>query len=156
MKILFTFNGDRDPDYIDAKSKEKMDGPILSLLRDYHFDVIELFFTPDKGDSIFNTINAVTGRYPAVKVNCQPVKISDPISHQEIMSELRRCKASILKQYEAADYFIYVSPGTPQMHSSWLLLAGSGEIPAKLLQTRDPRQQKEGQKPIEEIDDAPD
>lgn len=152
MRILLTFNGDRDPDYVDSKTKEKMDGPILTLLTHNQFEVIELFFTPDKAENVTKTIAAITGKYPSIIINRRPVQISDPTNYQEIMSELRRCNAAIRKQYDSADYFIFLSPGTPQMHSSWLLLAASGEVPAKLYQMRDPRQQKEGQCPVTEID----
>lgn len=152
MKILLTFIGDRDPDYIDKETKETIVGPILTLLSHQQYDGIELFYTPDRDHYVQRTINATKFKYPAVAVNCQPIKISDPISHREILSELRRCNAAILKKYDSADYVVHVSPGTPQMHSAWLLLTGSGEIPAKLLQTRDPKKISVGQNPIEEID----
>jgi len=152
MKILLTFVGDRDPDYIDRETKEKIDGPILTLLSHHQYEVIELFYTPNRTGYVKVTIDAISKKYPSVTVNRQPIQISDLISHREILSELRRCNASIHKKYSFADYVIHVSPGTPQMHSAWLLLAGSGEISAKLLQTRDPKKIKEGQKPIEEID----
>jgi len=155
MKILLAFVGNRDPYYIDEKTNEQTDGPILSLLSLRKFEGIELFYTTDKAlyaERAEEAWKAIIKKHPSMKVQLWKSNISDPISHREIMSELRRCIAAIQRQFEGADYFIYVSPGTPQMHSAWLLLAGSDEIPAKLLQTRDPRQQKEGQKPIEEID----
>lgn len=159
MRILMTFAGNRDPDYEHSRTKKRMAGPILTLLRHMgtkqKFDVIELFFTNDGAEmkeKASGVEKTVCQMYPAMKVNFQPVDLPDPTSYRAIMSKLRQCHRVIVEKYCAADYFIYLSPGTPQMQSSWLLLVASGEISAKLLQMRDPEQQKEGQSALEEID----
>src|SRR5690606_5918906 len=45
-----------------------------------------------------------------------------------------------------------VASGTPQMHACWVLLAASGEIPAKILHIRPPRFVTKDQSVVSEVD----
>ncbi|MBA1495934.1 sigma 54-interacting transcriptional regulator, partial [Klebsiella pneumoniae] len=45
----------------------------------------------------------------------------------------------IQEEHKHAKFYISVASGTPQMHACWVLLAASGEIPAKILHVRPPR-----------------
>jgi hypothetical protein len=56
-----------------------------------------------------------------------------------ILTGLRTHIREITDSISKANYFIAVASGTPQMHACWVLLAASGEIPARLLNVRPPR-----------------
>ena len=63
----------------------------------------------------------------------------DPTDYVAILRNLRAHLQDICEAAPQAQFFIAVASGTPQMHACWVLLAASGEIPARLLHVRPPR-----------------
>jgi hypothetical protein len=52
---------------------------------------------------------------------------------------MKRVCREVCEAAPKSDYFIAVASGTPQMHACWVLLAASGEMPARILHVRPAR-----------------
>ncbi|HQH28833.1 MAG TPA: RNA repair transcriptional activator RtcR family protein, partial [Oligoflexia bacterium] len=139
MKILLTFTGYHDPFAPGLVGDEKTPGPILTLAGVIGFDAIVLFSTPNTESHTRQTQEALAARVPAAKVQVMDLPLSDPTDYGSILAALRAHFKNLSLAEPKASFFIGLSSGTPQMHVCWMLLAASGEIPARLLMTRPPR-----------------
>ncbi|MBW7876135.1 MAG: sigma 54-interacting transcriptional regulator [Candidatus Cloacimonetes bacterium] len=139
MDILLTFTGFHDPYSKGLVDQEEQPGPILSLLSIRSFDHIFLFDSPVTGEITRNAKDAINALHPECKVHILSMKLSDPTSYRDIFGGLKQHTIAIQEKYEHASFYISISSGTPQMHACWVLLAASGEIPAKILHVRPPR-----------------
>jgi len=148
--ILLTFNGKQDP-----YNRENKDGPILQFMEHKNKEIkaIYLFYTLDKKDKAEKTKQYIHDKYN-IEVHFFPVTLDDPIDYRVLLRELRKYVPQLLRDKPLPDYLILLSPGTPQMHASWFLLAASGEIPARLCQTREAKliDLNKNWGPISEID----
>ncbi|MBI3867052.1 MAG: sigma 54-interacting transcriptional regulator [Verrucomicrobia bacterium] len=152
MKVLLTFTGFHDPFSEGLISAEREAGPVLTVTSERNFDSVFLFTTPSTSDITLETQKQLAIRLPACKVEICDVPLKDPTNYLGILKHLRTHFRAINKSYREADFFICVSSGTPHMHASWLMLAASGEIPARILQTRARRFVREGESQVTEID----
>ena len=98
------------------------------------------------------TRTALLERHPRMEVGTRHLDLADPTDYGAILRALRREVSAILGTYGKAAYYIGTASGTPQMHASWVLLAASGDIPARLLQTRPRRFVTQGRPVVTEID----
>jgi DNA-binding NtrC family response regulator len=152
MDILLTFTGFHDPYYKGLVDHEEQPGPILSLLKVRSFDHVFIFDTPTTLDISKYTKETVTALYPECEVHILDMNLSDPTNYGDIFAGLKRHAHSIQEDCSPARFFISVASGTPQMHACWVLLAASGEIPAKILHVRPPRFVTKDLPPVSEID----
>ena len=136
MNILLTFTGFNDPYSLGLVGEEEVPGPILSLAAARKFDRIILFSTPNTGEHTSATQSVLEKSYPSILVETHDLILSDPTDYQGILRGLRSHLKSIIDSAPGWNFFISVASGTPQMHACWLLLAASGEIPARILQVR--------------------
>lgn len=139
MNILLTFTGFHDPFAPTLVEGEETPGPILTLAASRPFDHIFLFSTPNAKNNTAGTADALGVRNPTSRVEVINLSLPDPTNYSQIFGGLRKSFQKITSQFVNAHYFIGISSGTPQMHACWLLLAASGEIPARILMTRPPR-----------------
>lgn len=139
MKILLSFTGYHDPFAPGLVGEEETAGPILTLASAKNFDSIVLFSTPNTATHTEETVKALADRLPSTEIEVIALSLNDPTDYGEILGELRAHFAAVSRTNPQADFFIGLSSGTPQMHVCWVLLAASGEIPARLLMTRPPR-----------------
>jgi len=152
MNILLTFTGFHDPFADTSIAGEQEAGPVLTAASERQFDCVYLFTTPSVADISMRTKVELLKREPELLVEICDVPLKDPTNYLGILKQLRSHFKTISKQNPAADYFICVSSGTPHMHASWLMLAASGEIPARILQTRASRFVRPGESRVSEID----
>jgi sigma54-dependent transcription regulator len=152
MDIFLTFTGFHDPFVETAAGGEMSAGPILSVLSERNFDAIYLFGTPRLAERTQETQAVIKQRQPGVHVTILDVPLKDPTNYLGILRQLRLHFKRIHRQHPEASYYIGVSSGTPHMHASWVLLAASGEIPARLLQSTPPEFVSEGKSNVKEID----
>ncbi len=143
--ILMSFNGNQDP-FASSGSE----GPVLSLVSEKKWDKVILFYTSANEEKAMQTKAEILARAPSVEVIPIVFPIEDPTDYRSILDGLREGFAEIHES--GAQYYISASSGTPAMHACWLLLASSGEIPARVIQTRNPRYIREGQERVTEID----
>jgi Regulator of RNA terminal phosphate cyclase len=139
MNILLTFTGFQDPYAIGLVGEEEQLGPILSLVSARTFDRIILFSTPNTESNTTATRDTLQSLYPKASIEVRGLALHDPTDYVAILTGLRTHLREITDSTSKANYFIAVASGTPQMHASWVLLAASGEIPARILNVRHPR-----------------
>lgn len=151
-RILLTFTGFHDPYSKGLIGQEDQRGPILSLVAEEAFDRIILFSTPATEDITLATRKELKLIVPTAETEIRNVPLSDPTDYRDILTQLKSHLHSILNEQPDASFFIAVASGTPQMHASWVLLAASGEIPAKILHVRPPRFVTKDQSIVSEVD----
>jgi transcriptional regulator with AAA-type ATPase domain len=139
LDILLTFTGFQDPYAIGLVGQEEQPGPILSLVGARSFDRIILFSTPSTEKNTSATSDALQSLYPKAGIEVRDIPLHDPTDYVAILRGLRAHIRDVAASISKANYFIAVASGTPQMHASWILLAASGEIPARILNVRPPR-----------------
>jgi len=152
MKILLTFTGFHDPFSETSIVGETETGPVLTVAAERTFEAVYLFTTPNTAGISEQTKQELKKRNKGLNVEICPVPLADPTNYLGILKQLRTHFRKINKQHDGAEYYICVSSGTPHMHASWLMLAASGEIPARILQTRASKFTREGQSRVTEID----
>jgi transcriptional regulator with PAS, ATPase and Fis domain len=152
MKILLTFTGFHDPFAEVSIAGEKEAGPVLTACSERQFDRVYLFTTPNTAEISSQTKEELLKRDNGRAVEICDVPLKDPTNYLGILKQLRTHFKAISKQHPDGEFFICVSSGTPHMHASWLMLAASGEIPARILQTRAAKFVREGENRVTEID----
>lgn len=139
MKTLLTFTGFHDPYHIGLLGEEEQAGPIISLFTAMGFDRVVLFSTPNTARNTEATRNALISLGQDVNVVVIDLPLEDPTDYLTILKLLRSQIAPLRNHSSDAEFFISVASGTPQMHACWVLLAASGELPARILHVRPPR-----------------
>ncbi len=152
MNVLLTFTGFHDPYFKGLVDQEEQPGPILSLLSARSFDHIFLFDTPNTNKFSRDTKLAINSLYRNSEVHLVEVNLDDPTNYKDIFTGLRPHLKDIIEKFDAAKFFVAVASGTPQMHACWVLLAASGEIPARILNVRPPRFVTKERPLVSEID----
>jgi transcriptional regulator with AAA-type ATPase domain len=152
MQVLLTFTGFHDPYAKGLVGQEEQPGPILSLLSVRPFQYIILFSTPSTAEHTQATKDALNSLYPRLPVEIRGVPLDDPTDYNAILRGLRSHIGDICDTCSQAQFFIAVASGTPQMHACWVLLAASGEIPARILHVRPPRFVSKDHPLVSEID----
>lgn len=133
MNVLLTFTGFHDPYGLGLVGQEEQLGPILSLVGEKSFDKVVLFSTPNTEKNTTATEKALHTLYSGLIVEVHHLPLDDPIDYFGILRSLRTAFGEINERNADVNYFISVTSGTPQMHACWVLLAASGEIPARIL-----------------------
>lgn len=136
MNILLTFTGFQDPYSLGLVGEEEQPGPILSLVGARTFDRVILFSTPRTEENTSATRETLTSLHPSMIVEVRDISLEDPTNYVAILKGLRTHIREIAESTHAANFFISVASGTPQMHACWVLLASCGEIPAHILNVR--------------------
>jgi DNA-binding NtrC family response regulator len=152
QNVLFSFTSFHDPYKTSVIAGEEQLGPILTALNGSEFDRVVLFATPRTIDMTRATAKAICGRQPSVAVDEIHLPLEDPTDYGQILGHLRRECGKYCEQFPEANLFILTAPGTPQMHACWLLLAASGEIPARLVHTREAKFASAEKPPVYIID----
>ena len=135
MEVLLSFTGFHDPFAETALDGQQQAGPVLTVVSERHFDKVCLFLTPKLVERTEATKAAIEERHPEIEVEVLEVPLADPTNYLGILRQLRKHFRALSRKHPDATYSISVSSGTPHMHASWILLAASGEIPAKILQS---------------------
>lgn len=129
MRILLTFTGFRDP-YVPGSM---LPGPILSLLGLRDFDRVVLLATPQTKNNLEQTAHEIRALKSDVQIEQVETSLGDPNDYASILETLRTCYRQLKERFPAAQYFVSVKSGTPQMHACWFWLAAGGEMAANLL-----------------------
>lgn len=151
MRILLTFTGFHDPYSKGLVGEDDQPGPVISLLRARHFDLVYLLSTPNTEHHTAATAKALDG---IADVRQIPVPLQDPTDYGAILKHLRPISSRIVEEFAGAEYFVSVASGTPQMHACWVLLTSSGEFPARILHVRPARFVTADRELITEVDFA--
>lgn len=157
-EILVTWVGSRDPSWRDADGRAQ-DGPILSLLATRAFDTVYLLCTiGDPGNRFAHraaaVLRAIGRRLPRVSVRQYPVALVDVSDYREVYRATNDACQHILRAEGAVDrrYSVFLSPGTPQMQTVWVLLVQSGLLPATMIAAPAPQFARAGEPSAHVVD----
>jgi len=114
-------------------------GPALTLLCDpdspYKGVIGDVVFFHRSADddsresrALAETVAAVRQQCPEVRVSDVSWKGNDPTDHQEIYRFLRKELPALRERFSGRKLVIHLSPGTPTMHTVWVLMAETGMI----------------------------
>ncbi len=159
MDVLLTWVGARDPAWQNPRTGRLEPGPILSLLRSRRFDVVYLLlnlFSPvdDFRRRATAVLRNCERHFPSVRVSQKPVDLVSVTNYREIFHLTSDVVQGILDE-EGRDgrrYFVYLSPGTPQMQTVWVLLVQSGLLPAQMIEATPPDLLEPGAPTWREVD----
>lgn len=136
MKILLAFTGAHDPFAGISGTGEKMAGPVLTVAAAQLFDCIHLFSTAATAKNSTQTKVELQKRNENLAVEISDAALKSAADPLEILKQLKSRFKRISRHNPKAEYFIGVSSGIPHVDAGWLMLAGSGEIHTRILQTR--------------------
>jgi hypothetical protein len=114
---------------------------VLSLLSVRHFDVVYLFFNLESNTEDFRqkaneVLRLAQKSHPNVKMRHKPVDVVSVIDYRELYRVVNReCQAIRRELTGESELYVYLSPGTPQMQTTWVLLVQSGLLDATMLDT---------------------
>jgi hypothetical protein len=145
MDVLISWVGARDPTWINPRTGNAEAGPVLALLQSRHFDATYLLLNlQPKADDFAARATAVTRacqkRLPTLRVYQKPVYLVSVTDYREVFAVTNEVCQEILQEEGQTErnYFVYLSPGTPQMQTVWILLVQSGLVPAKMIAATPP------------------
>jgi DNA-binding NtrC family response regulator len=130
---LLTFAGYRDPYYTEVHDDGRQKGPVLTILDERKFDRVVLFGRPHRREQFARTRQMLRELHPKLTVDAQEIEFTDSTYHPPILAELRKVLGKLRRARPDDDYAISLLSGTPEIHACWVLLAASGEFPARLL-----------------------
>ena len=135
-KTLLTFVGFRDPHATEGHEDGHHKGPVLTILDERKFDRVILFSRPHRRDQVERTSQTLRSVHPKLVIEIQDVDLADSTHHSEILAKLRALLAKIHRAAPDDDYTISLLSGNAEIHSCWVLIAATGEFPARLLNFR--------------------
>jgi DNA-binding NtrC family response regulator len=111
-------------------------GPTLKLLQSEdppyvrHIRHVILFHGAEERNRhvATETKQALEETRPGLKVTLEEWQGTDPTDHKAIFEFLQERLALIRRQHQGQELVIHVSPGTPSMHTVWVLMAETGFI----------------------------
>lgn len=137
---LLTWVGSRDPTWWNPRTGSDELGPILSLLESRRFSTMYLFFNIGGHSEEFTqranaTLRACQRLTPEMKVVHRPVTLMSVVDYREIFRVMNHeCQRVLdLEGVRRRALYVYLSPGTPQMQTVWILLVQSGLLPARMI-----------------------
>ena len=137
MKILLSFVGSRDP-----FNQDNSDGPLLSLLSKRKVEKLYIFYTNQEFWEKARQVQEVCQeRQPGIEIKLGEIDVYPPTDYELLFKVMNHECQNILAENakEKPDYFIGTDSGTPQMQTTWFILAQSGLVEATLLQGVPPR-----------------
>ncbi len=161
MDVLVTWVGARDPTWVNPRTGKREAGPILSMLRARRFDLLYmLVHVPLAGAA--DRDNEFARRGAAVVRECRamsmpvrqcPVALALVTDYVEIYRAVNEVCQRIRRAGNAGDeHYVFLSPGTPQMQTIWILLVQAGLFPARLIDAAPPDLLLPGQQLWREVD----
>jgi len=95
--------------------------------------------------ALADTVAAIREQCPDVRVSNHAWRGNDPTDHQDIYRFLRRALPGLREQFTGRKLLIHLSPGTPAMHTVWVLMAETGMIapPVEMVKSYRPEERKE-------------
>ena len=112
-------------------------GPVLTLLANEHFDALHILHQSGHFSRRAAMESALAKIHPNLQIDFHLVELTDPRAYEELFSGVRAVCCQIREAHGEKDvaYGIHLSPGTPQMHATWILLTQTGLFPATTYQT---------------------
>lgn len=143
MDILLTWVGSCDPHWDNPRTKKREPGPIISLLTGRHFDVVYLLLNLDRRgefpERATQLQRSCATQFPDTILRQQPVDLVSVTDYREVFRVTNDvCQQIVHQEQDDPKFFVYLSPGTPQMQTVWILLVQPGLLQARLLDATPP------------------
>ena len=161
MKVLFSWIAMKE-DLVKSGRTGMISGPTLQLLFDKHFDVLHLFSSDKKSMEKASKLKSYVEdnkknklefkKNKEIKINLELLPLNSPADYQNLWEKLPKKVESIIRGYNDPDIEVYfnLSSGTRAMTATWLMMAGTDQIRAKLLSPQ--IIEKTGEVSVEQID----
>jgi len=155
MRILLSwiaFNNDMKQ---NARTGQ-LTGPTLAVLRNHSFDVLHLFSNDEasqKRASLLRTHVLENRReFRVSRVELEFLSLPSPADYMALWEKLPARVENLLQQYAGRQPEVYINlaAGTPAMSSTWIMMVGSGQLQASLLNPQIKRSSDETT--IEQVD----
>lgn len=95
--------------------------------------------------AVQDTVNELKAR--GFQVQCEVWGGDDPTDHQSVFQFVRAKIVEIRKQYKDRELVLHVSPGTPSMHTVWVLMAETGYVEQPFTVVKSYRAKERGERP---------
>lgn len=131
-------------------------GPTLTLLCDpdspYNGVIGDVVFFHRSADDDSRESRALAETGAAIRQQCPEVRVSDvswkgndPTDHQDIYRFLRKELPALRERFSGRKLVIHLSPGTPSMHTVWVLMAETGMIapPVEMVKSYRPDERRD-------------
>ena len=139
MKILLSwiaFNNDLKED----EDTGQLRGPTLQILREQSFDVLHLFsndtYSQEKASALKRHVYMnEENEFDVKEIEVEFLSLRSPADCKSLWDKLPKKVRQILSKYDKYEneIFINLSAGTPAMTSTWMMMVGTGELKATLL-----------------------
>ena len=148
---------------LEAEGNQVFEGPHLTLFKEFEKiaqgeKITDFYLLTNQASNTEAPANELkaeleSGGY-GVEVHITKLDISDPTDYRQVYGEFERMVLELQEQYhpEDHDYYVFISPGTPTMHSVWFFLVKSELLPADLLTTKRPKDLQAGEPSIKKIE----
>jgi len=117
----------------------KLGGPTLEILREEQFDVLHLFSSDrasqDKASKLKRHVEENPQEFNIKKIVLEFVALISPADYRPLWEKIPVKVGQILRKYETQnpEVLINLSAGTPAMSATWMMMVGTGQLQAKLL-----------------------
>lgn len=131
-------------------------GPTLTLLFDpdspYKGFIGDVVFFHRSADDDSRESRALTETVAAIRQQCPELRVSavswkgdDPTDHQDIYRFLRKELPALRERFTGRKLVIHLSPGTPSMHTVWVLMVETGMIapPVEMVKSYRPDERRD-------------
>ena len=118
---------------------KKVEGPTLFVLREYRFDDVYVFahdkVSIEKTKRLKAHVETNPKEFGLHNIHIVHINIENPTDHAQLWNIIPNQVDRIIKQYEnnKLEIFINISAGTPAMSTTWIMMVGTGQISATLL-----------------------
>ena len=138
MKILLSWI-DLNTDMEENKKTGEFGGPTLETIKQEEFDLLYLFASSEETFDIASQLKRHVDEnrkiFKVKKVSPKFVKLYNPTDYQELWEAVPK-EIEVIKSNHAKQnpqLFINISAGTPAMRTTWMMMVGSSQIKATIL-----------------------
>jgi len=138
MKILLSWIA-KVHDMVQKANSQDFSGPTLQVLENTAFDLVFLFSndttTTDKAKRMKTYVLENQGKFRTDRIKTRFVELRNPADYQELWEVFPQKIEDCLRPYldRNAEILINISAGTPAMAATWIMMVGTGQLQAKIL-----------------------
>jgi DNA-binding NtrC family response regulator len=155
MKILLSWIA-LNEDMKEIKGTNHYDGPTIQAIKLGQYDILYLFSndrkTQEKASQLKRYVAANKNIFHVKKIELIFIKIKNPTDYSVLWEKIPKKTEALLLIHKNANPEIHInlSAGTPAMRTTWMMMVGSGQIEASVLNIQ--RKKKSEETTIAKVD----
>jgi DNA-binding NtrC family response regulator len=155
MKILFSWIA-LNEDMKEIEKTGEYDGPTIQAIKQGQYDVFFLFASDrtaqNKASQLKRYMEANKNIFQVKKIELVFINIINPTDYSELWDKIPKKAEALISNHKNEDPEIYInlSAGTPAMRTTWMMMVGSGQIKASVLNVQ--RKKDSEETTIEKVD----